>query len=71
MRRYTDPPHTPPTATIQATILGGWEYNRVTEVFGHMGDTHRGETTGTLWQEGGIRVCRISRLMGMAREADR
>lgn len=41
------------------------------EDFGHMGDTHRGETKGTLWQEGGIRVCRISRLMGMAREADR
>ena len=41
------------------------------EVFGHMGDTHRGETKGTLWQEGDIRVCRIStRLIGMAREAD-
>lgn len=36
------------------------------EDFGHMG-----ETGDTLWQESGIRVCRISRLMDMAREADR
>ena len=28
------------------------------------------KTGGTLWQEGDTRVCRISRLMDMAREAD-
>ena len=33
------------------------------EVFGHMGDTHMGKTGDTLWQEGDIRVCRISTML--------